>query len=180
MCTTDTDLVYPNPRPNKGCTSRATRIAAVVLPCVFLLLAPGVSGQEPTATIPVEKPPLSGQRLSVRALAFEETQDPGSHQTGYVARGNGHTLFLTNDEAVLSLARSEFSNSARRSSIRTGVTPEQQQLRLGFVGANPDSTISGEQPLPGKIYFAGAQNGAPSAGGPTFRRVKYSNIYAGI
>jgi hypothetical protein len=69
-------------------------------------------------------------------LAFEVNDGQTDSQVKFLPRGKGYALFLTPDEAVLSLRK--------------------QPLRIRFLGGNPAPEVEGMDPLPGKSnYFIG-------------------------
>src|SRR5206468_9659926 len=74
-------------------------------------------------------------------LSFEPNQGQASREVKFLARGSGYTLFLTSNEAVLTLAKSD-----RASNV----------TRMRLVGANRKSSVTGVDPLPGRSnYFIG-------------------------
>ncbi|MEW6684219.1 MAG: HYR domain-containing protein, partial [Nitrospirota bacterium] len=81
----------------------------------------------------------------------------------FLSRGNGYALALTEDEAVLALR-----------------ADQPAVLRMGLAGASDTARISGEEPLPGKIYYVDGETKGPLTGSRTFRRVRYTGVYPGI
>src|SRR5580704_7309788 len=76
-------------------------------------------------------------QISPVQMAFEANEGQTDARVHYVAHGDGYTLFLTSDEAVISLA----SESALR-------------MRIAGANSNPEVTASGV--LPGvSNYFIG-------------------------
>jgi hypothetical protein len=105
----------------------------------------------------------------VLPLSFEANQgqqvDP---QVKYLARGQGYTLFLTPDAAVLGL-RSE------------GAGKPTAWLRLVLQGAATTPAITGEEKLPGQShYFVGNDPARWRTNIPTFARVRYQQVYPGV
>jgi hypothetical protein len=95
-------------------------------------------------------------------LAFEANQGQTDPQVKYLARGAGYTLFLTADEAVLSLA----SDSA---------------LRMRMAGSNPNSHPAADDRLPGVTnYFIGNDPHLWRTNVPQYSRVKYQDVYPGV
>ena len=92
-------------------------------------------------------------------LAFEENVGQTDARVRYLTRGNGYEVFLTPDEAVLSLRHSSRDSVPRprdSKSSRKLVKQESSILRLQFQGANSSPAILGVDRLPGKIdYFTG-------------------------
>lgn len=102
-------------------------------------------------------------------LRFERNDGQTAREVAYLSRGNGSTLFLTSTEAVLSLRD------------RKGRDAKTAVLRLRMVGANADPVIAGEAPLQGKLnYFVGNDASQWRTGVPTYRRVRYHDVWPGI
>lgn len=99
-------------------------------------------------------------------LSFEENKGQADPTAKYLARGNGYSLYLKPNEAMLSLR----NNDAQSNSF----------LRMKLANANAASTISGVQMLPGKSnYFVG--NKAHYATDISqYKKVLCENVYAGI
>jgi uncharacterized repeat protein (TIGR01451 family) len=112
-------------------------------------------------------------------LIFEPNQgqsnlDPADPRARFVAHGSGYSMVLGNDGAILSLVSRAHSTSARSEG-------RVQSLGMKFAGANPNTTLSGEDHLPGKSnYFIGNDPAKWRRGVPQFARVRYENIYHGI
>jgi hypothetical protein len=111
-------------------------------------------------------------------LHFEANQGQTDPQVRFLARGIGHTLFLTDREAVLVLMKTD---------ARAKGTPEQRAgtmelvLRMSCVGANPASRARGLEPLPGKAnYFIGRDPAQWHTNVPLYAKVQYPEVYPGI
>jgi hypothetical protein len=90
-------------------------------------------------------------------IAFEPGRD-----NGFLARGPGFTLSLSNKEAALSTGSGEV-------------------LRMRFRGARSGVRITPIDPLPGRSnYLEGNQPARWRRDVPQFARVKYENIYPGV
>jgi hypothetical protein len=95
-------------------------------------------------------------------LAFEANQGQTDPEVKYLARGAGYTLFLTADEAVLSLA----SDSA---------------LHMRMAGSNPNSHAAADDRLPGvSNYFIGNDPHRWRTNVPQYARVEYQDVYPGV
>ncbi len=163
-----------NPRPN--------RIFAWTLLATLILLAGFVLLQTHGKTVAAASPAATQQRALAAygnlPLAFEPNQGQTDPQVKYMARGNGYTLFLTNQEAVLSLLGPAKSNSKTTKYSSKG---ERYALRMKMMGANPQPEIAAEQSLPGKSnYYVGNDPSKWQTGVPEFARVSYRNVYPGI
>jgi hypothetical protein len=106
-------------------------------------------------------------------LIFESNQGQTDPRVKFLARGSGYGLFLTADEAVLSL---QSSVVRRRSSGKPASV-----LRMQLAGADADAAIIGADRLPGRSnYFVGNDPAKWHRNVPQFARVRYSSVYPGI
>jgi len=104
-------------------------------------------------------------------LIFEPNQGQAVSQVKFEARGSGYGLFLTRDEAVLTV----HDGSARSAKGEPAV------VKMQFVGANPGSEPYGDQRLPGHSnYFLGNDPSQWRTNIPQFRRVAYRDLYRGV
>ena len=104
--------------------------------------------------------------LSQLPLSFEPNQGQTDPQVRFLARGAGYGVFLTADQAILSLR-----SSAQASSV----------VRMELAGANPAAAAAGASPLPGKSnYFIGNNPKKWHSGVPQFARVRYQSVYPGV
>jgi hypothetical protein len=115
-------------------------------------------------------------------LSFETNVGQTDSQVQYVARGGGQTLFLTQDHAVLSLASAENHvgplNTAASLASRKLHTAS---LRMGFANSVKPSLVEALDPLPGKVnYLFGSDPQKWHVGIPTYGRIAYRNVYAGV
>ncbi|HYI12644.1 MAG TPA: SBBP repeat-containing protein [Thermoanaerobaculia bacterium] len=119
-------------------------------------------------------PPVEARSRIVDAFAklplrFERNDGQTAREVAYLSRGRGSTLFLTSTEAVLSLRD------------RKGPGAKTAVLRLRLAGANASPAIAGEEPLQGKInYFTGNDRSRWRTAVPTYRRVRYDDVWPGI
>lgn len=98
-------------------------------------------------------------------LNFEPNVGQTNRAVDYVARGSGYTVFLTRREAVVAL---------RRTTAKRGV------VRIRLRGARPGVRPRPLDRLPGTVsYFVGKRD-RWRTGVPTFARVLYPEVYAGI
>lgn len=121
-------------------------------------------------------------------LSFEENMGQTAHEVRYISQGAGYKLFLTPQEAVLSLGapvsydlsplhRFETLRALRKASgVRTMTT-----VRMRFEGADPAAQISAADRLLKKSnYFIGSNTRKWHTEVPSYARVKYASIYPGV
>ncbi len=98
-------------------------------------------------------------------LRFEPNHGQTDSQVDFLARGNGYTLFLTPDEAVMSLHQADVS----------------AVVRMQLLDADPAAMPVASQRLAGTAnYYRGSDPSEWYAGINTFGRVEYHNTYPGI
>lgn len=99
-------------------------------------------------------------------LRFEENRGQVDAAVRYVSKQAGSAVFLTRDGAVMSFASAD-------SPAHT--------VRMTFGNSDGASVIAGEGPLETRTnYFVGKDPGRWHAGVPSFSRVRYRDVYAGI
>lgn len=104
-------------------------------------------------------------------LSFEINQGQSGPQVKFLSRGGGYSLFLTGDQAVLALQKSEGRSQKSEASI----------LVLKLVGANPNPIVRGSDELPGKSnYFTGSDPKSWRTSVPTYGKVRYHDVYPGV
>ena len=87
-------------------------------------------------------------------------------RVNFLARGAGYGLFLTPEQAVLTLHSPSTSPAV---------------VRMQLAGANRDAAVSGASPLPGKSsYFVGNDPAKWHRDIPQFARVRYQDVYPGV
>jgi hypothetical protein len=98
-------------------------------------------------------------------LSFEANRGQTDYHVKFLSRGHGYALFLTHDEAVLSIK-----------------TPEKcAAVRMRLVGSNPKATVNGQAELPGKSnYFLGNDPAKWRTDIPTYAKVRYEKVYQGV
>ncbi|MDL1959337.1 MAG: hypothetical protein LWX01_10220 [Deltaproteobacteria bacterium] len=123
---------------------------------LFLNALPGLALAIPKAP----EPDSAGKARIVEnygklPLSFEENQGQTDEKVGFLSRGGGYTLFLTQDEAVLSLSSSSKDEGLddRHNDFSQVSRPEKQKMakgaviRMKFSGANTAPVISGQEKL---------------------------------
>jgi hypothetical protein len=126
-------------------------------------------------------------------LGFEANQGQTNPRVQFLSRGRGYGLFLTPNEAVLSLqgGKAEVKGQkAKGKSENLGIAglrspnPESGTpaiLRLKLVGAEANPRIEGLEELPGKSnYFIGNDSKQWRTGVSNYRKVRYESVYRGV
>jgi len=104
-------------------------------------------------------------------LSFEANRGQVEQPVKFLSNGPGYRLFLTANEAVLSLRKPQADTKVREGSV----------LRLKMIGANAASQVEGQDELPGKVnYFIGNDPEKWQRNVPTYRKVHYKDVYPGI
>ena len=99
-------------------------------------------------------------------LVFEPNQGQTNTAVKFMARGAGYGIFLTGNEAVLSLLATPKSNSV---------------VRMQLAGAQANAAPDGEHLLAGKSnYFIGNDPAKWQRGVPQFGQVRYAGVYPGV
>src|SRR5437764_3759849 len=181
---------------------------------VFTLASLAVLAWKPTtrtiAGPKLTKPASSAEATQARLaenygklpLSFEANQGQTDPRVKFISRGSGYTLFLTSDEAVLSLrsqkpdaalseakgVRSQKDKSRQRSVVSRQLQKTTDHglrttdtLRMKLVGANQAVKVTALDELPGKSnYFIGNDPKKWRTGVLTYGKVKYEGVYPGI
>ncbi|MFO0698129.1 MAG: SBBP repeat-containing protein [Nitrospira sp.] len=120
-------------------------------------------------------------------LSFEANQGQWDPAVQFVTRGGGHTLFLTPSEAVLTLqtggakADRRADHAAQHKALSNPSPSSYAAVRMRFKGADYQAEMVGLEPLPGIVnYFIGDDPTKWHTNIPTYQRVEYKNLYAGI
>jgi hypothetical protein len=121
-------------------------------------------------------------------LAFEVNQGQTAPDVRFLAHGAGYQLFLTSQEAVLTLHR-PLAASPRGTKGPTSLAGRRKPggalktsvLRMHLDGANPAAEIAGTKLLPGKVnYFIGNDPQKWRTDIPSYEAVRYQDIYPGV
>jgi Beta-propeller repeat len=123
-------------------------------------------------------------------LAFEPNQGQTDAQVKYMARANGYTLFLTNQDAVFAFHSKTSANQLRMSgraamAHASGAPVAKEKppavVRMRLVGENSSAQITAANQLPGKSnYYLGNDPTKWQTNVSQYARVAYKNIYPGI
>jgi len=94
-------------------------------------------------------------------LAFERNLGQADGRVEFLGRGSGHTVFLTQNEAVIGFT-----------------APKTSAVRMKLLGQNRHPQVEGMDRLPGSANYLTGH--AQTTGIPRYKRVRYSDIYPGI
>jgi len=108
-------------------------------------------------------------------LSFEANQGQTEASVRFLSRGNGYTLFLKSNEAVLTVLNHAAKTGGDRADHINAV------LRMRFIGANISPIVTGVDELPRKTsYFIGNNPAKWRTSLPSYAKVRYQNVYPGI
>jgi hypothetical protein len=165
--------------------------ALVVLIVVGAFYFSGNAPQKTTAVAPnnATQEQKAREMYARLPLSFELNQGQHDSAVRFKSGGAGYSLFLTANEAVLSLRKPS-------PTPETATQPEQPQhfaaafasqpvetvaLKMRTVGGNLLPEIGGVEELPGKTnYFSGSDPANWQRNIPNYRKVLYKGVYPGI
>jgi hypothetical protein len=121
-------------------------------------------------------------------LSFEANHGQTDLRVKFLSRTGGYTLFLTGDEAVLTLSgksekahKANIAGTAHTLRSSTAEPKAGSVLRMKLRNANPAAKVSGVDELAGTSnYFIGNDPAKWRTNVPTYAKVKYEGIYSGI
>ena len=116
-------------------------------------------------------------------LAFEPNRGQTDSRVKFLSHAGHHTLWLTNDEAVLAVGRwirpHRLNQGGKEKSLQANESAP-AVLRMKFVGANANPHVAGEARQPGTVnYFIGKPEQWRTKI-PVYSRVRYSSLYPGV
>src|ERR1700754_174241 len=127
------------------------------------------------------------KRFGQLPLSFEINDGQIDPAVKFLSHGPGYDLFLTANEAVLTLQKPQeptiekFKRLAHRGAGVDANAPEGSVLRLMMIGANTMPQVEGQDELPGKVnYFSGNNPEKWRRNVPTYRKVHFKDVYPGI
>jgi hypothetical protein len=167
-------------------------LCAALLPALVTLTNAGA--QQPAAS-------MNGAYAKL-SLGFEANHGQSDKRVKFLARGKGYGLFLTSQEAVLTLhsidARSRALRNREQHPVRQGLPAlaarsfdhpvsfadnqaEEDILSMQLSHARLTQQPIGAVPLPGVAnYFIGSNPAAWHTNIPTYRQVRYTDVYSGV
>jgi hypothetical protein len=125
-------------------------------------------------------------------MMFEANQGQTDPRVKFLSRAPGYTLFLTDQEAVLSLPDGSPVGAPAHAAPHTGGNPAPQPeksnvpkltriVRLKFAGGNTPKAFEGRDELPGKTnYFLGNDPAQWRKNVANYERVEYRGVYSGV
>jgi len=143
----------------------------------MLTALPGKTGPAPAARAEIVK--TYGQL----PLSFEANQGQSDPQVKFLSRGQGYTLFLTSQEAVLSLHRdsAQPDPAALRAAAFEPGNRNSAVLRMKLIGADASAKLAGGDQQEGTTnYFIGNDPSQWRTNVPNYSNVRYRDAYPGI
>src|SRR6202521_1982121 len=121
-------------------------------------------------------------------LSFEANHGQTDSRVKFLSRTGGYSLFLTGDEAVLTLSgskanthKAKIAGTARTLQSDMAAPKSVGMLRMKLCNANPAARVTGVDELAGTSnYFIGNDPTKWRTNVPTYAKVKYEGIYSGI
>ncbi len=116
-------------------------------------------------------------------LRLEPNQGQTDPRVRFLSRGSGHTLFLTDTEAVLVLRGSAECRPGRQPLLErnTQHATRNTVLRMHLLGAARRPAAVAEARLPGVVnYFKGKDPSKWRTNIPTYARARFQGVYPGI
>lgn len=166
------------PTPHAGAVSQSTRLKKFPKPPVSELGSPGAA---PAALSPASRAQAM-QMYAALPISFEANNGQADPRVKFLSHAPGYTLFLTDQEAVLSLtAGPPAPHSLALHSRQPEALRRARAVRLKFVGASTPSAIDGRDQLPNKTnYFIGSDPKQWHTNVPNYSAVNYRGIYSGV
>lgn len=142
-----------------------------------------VSAQTAAAAQSGQPTPQAVRNYGHLPLTFEANQGQAAGQVKFLSRGRGYTTFLTAGGMVLNLRASHVESDSSKTSAHAANSQSSTRATLQFslVGANRNPQVVGEDLQPGRVnYFIGKDRSKWYTNVPTYRRIRYKNVYPGI
>ena len=121
-------------------------------------------------------------------LAFEANQGQAAAPVRFLSRGDGYALYLTGQEAVLTLRQPAATPRGRVGQPKSGTfnghgrgAEKLSILRMRLDGVNPNAVIAGVDRMPTRVnYFVGNDPKKWHTDVPAYSHVKYQDVYPGV
>ncbi|MBV9924029.1 MAG: SBBP repeat-containing protein [Acidobacteria bacterium] len=141
-------------------------LSSVAALSVAYLIASRREAPAPPAAAAQTQP--SGETYGRLPMSFEANRGQAEGSVDFLARGEGYSLFLKNSEAVFALRSKE-------------PDPRPKVLRMKLVGSDISARAEGADELEGKTnYLFGDDPSQWQTDVPTYGRVRYAGVYAGV
>jgi Bacterial Ig-like domain (group 3)/Beta-propeller repeat len=186
-------MISPPIRRLQSCMTSTVVLTITVLAVLttFTASAQQVDSALPSARAAIPAPAAQARILDSYGklpLSFEANRGQSDGRVKFLSRTSGYSLFLTEDEAVVTLRGSkpetnEARTAGRARTLRSGGSASRAGgvLRMKLRSANPAVKITGVDELAGTSnYFIGNDPARWRTNVPTFAKVKYEGIYSGI
>ena len=152
---------------------------------IALLLGAASIHRDRDAFNPAAQPRSSAQWASLYSalpLSFEANRGQTDQNVDFLSRGRGYTLFLTGEEAVLTLRNQGATAGPHDQGSADSAHPTPVSVvRLSMVGGNSHPAVAGRELLPGKAnYLIGNDPAKWHRNVPTYAKVAYQNVYPGV
>ena len=128
-------------------------------------------------------------KFAALPLAFEVNEGQTDPQVKYMARGNGYTVYLTQEETIVALTSSSQAGPSQAAGIHSGRKTEQQAekeertaaVRMQLIGGNSRAQIAASRELAAQAnYFIGNDPGKWHQGIRQYAEVSYYDVYPGV
>jgi len=167
----------------RSCTVKAALMAALVIAAAATTFhfspsakqAAAANSALPSGIAQLASAGPAQRPIPASSLSFPMFFEPNVGQTDsrvkFLARGSGYGLFLTSQDAVLSLQHPRVKGQPAKSTV----------VRMHLDGANSTAQVQGVERLPGTTnYFIGNDPSKWHKNVPQFGRVEYERVYPGI
>jgi hypothetical protein len=158
-------------------------LATAAYPCMAQIHSikngPGIRVSTPTEPLAQKASPTMAAAIAKSygsmPLSLEANRGQADARVKFLARGSGYNLFVTETEAVVSLA------GPSRNDIRDTARLHTNALRIKLVGANPSAKITALEELPGRSnYFIGNDPAKWRTGVVNYAKLRIEEVYPGI
>jgi len=156
---------------------------AALLAATLVAAAPAGSAATSPKTSSAQKAHVA-ENYGKLPLSFEANAGQANKSVKFLSQGCGYGLYLTGNEAVLTLRKT--ISSATRPDMQLKLRPIQEFAPFDVVwmrlaGASDKAKPMGEEQLPGTAnYFIGNDPARWRTSIPTYAKVRYSAIYPGV
>jgi hypothetical protein len=143
----------------------------------------GTRRVKPSDLPTVRSHPAIAHDLPALPLSFSPNEGQTAPAVRFVSHFSGGTLYFTSSGVALAVQQPNQDDAGpRKVSLNThSAQPQPAMVKVRFVGANPQATISAGKQLPGKAnYFLGNDRTRWRADLPTYSNITYQDLYPGV